>query len=137
MDAALRSLVRQRARRQCEYCQLAEEHEPFVTFHVEHVIARQHGGDDAPSNLCLACMSCNLRKGPNLTGRLITTGEIVPLFHPRRDRWDEHFRWDGAWLVGLTPVGEVTIAVLGINVGENVDQREALIAEGVFPPPSP
>jgi len=51
------------------------------------VVPRQHGGTDDPGNLALACHRCNLRKGPNLTGIDPITGEIVPLFDPRRDRW--------------------------------------------------
>ncbi|MFN0053362.1 MAG: HNH endonuclease [Planctomycetales bacterium] len=133
MNAGLRVFVRNRANRRCEYCHLSEEHEPFIAFHVEHIVAIQHHGDDDPSNLCLACASCNLHKGPNLSGRIAATGEIVQLFHPRRDIWEEHFEWAGPLLIGLTPVGEATIAVLGINLPENIDHRKELIAEGVFP----
>ncbi|MEX0712777.1 MAG: HNH endonuclease signature motif containing protein [Pirellulales bacterium] len=136
MDAALRRFVRQRAAHRCEYCQLLQDHEPFVTFHTEHIIAKHHGGEDDPSNLCLACPSCNFHKGPNIAGRLAATSELIPLFNPRRDRWEEHFRWDGALLAGLTPVGLVTLQVLRINLPENVEHRDALIAEGVFPPPA-
>ena len=37
--------------------------------HIDHVIAQQHGGVTAASNLALACYACNLHKGPNLSGR--------------------------------------------------------------------
>ena len=67
MDAALRRLVRQRAGEQCEYCGLMVEDEPLGTFHVDHVIPRQHGGTDDLSNLALACRYCNSHKGTNLT----------------------------------------------------------------------
>ena len=134
MDERTRRLVRRRAGDACEYCRLKQEHEPFVTFHVEHVIAKQHGGTDNPSNLCLACTSCNLHKGPNIAGRDQQSGQLVPLFNPREDNWDDHFEWNGAILAGKTPAGRVTIAVLGINLTENVEHREALIAEGIFPP---
>ena len=60
------------------------------------------------------------------------TNEVVRLFHPRRDRWTEHFAWDGPELKALTPVGRVTIAVLAINEPEFVDVRRALQGEGVF-----
>ena len=55
MDAATRQLVRQRASNCCEYCRLPQATQPFVTFHIDHIIARQHGGTDNPDNLCLAC----------------------------------------------------------------------------------
>lgn len=83
MEAAVRTLVRERAGDRCEYCHLKQEHLPFSTFHVEHVIARQHGGADDPSNLALACDRCNAHKGPNLSGIDPETGDIVPLYHPR------------------------------------------------------
>lgn len=55
MDAATRRLVRRRAHGRCEYCRLPQAAQPFVTFHTEHIIAKQHGGSDRPENLCAAC----------------------------------------------------------------------------------
>jgi hypothetical protein len=37
-------------------------------------------------------------------------------------------------LVGLTPTGRATIAVLEINLEYRVHFRQALIDEGLFPP---
>jgi hypothetical protein len=133
MDAALRDLVWQRAQGRCEYCRLHQEHEPFYPFHVEHIIAKQHLGRDAASNLALACHQCNLRKGPNLSGMDAKTQRMVRLFHPRRHTWSRHFRWQGAILVGRTPIGRATVAVLAINLPKRVVQRQALMEEGVFP----
>ncbi len=62
------------------------------------------------------------------------TNKLVPLFNPRRHRWHRHFRWDGSLLVGRTPVGRVTVAVLEINLDHRVGFRQGLIDEGVFPP---
>jgi hypothetical protein len=47
MDAALRRLVVERAGDRCEYCHLHSGHQTSVIFHIEHIIARQHGGDDS------------------------------------------------------------------------------------------
>ena len=44
--ASARRLVRQRASERCEYCDLAQSSFPLVSFHVEHVGAKQHGGSD-------------------------------------------------------------------------------------------
>jgi hypothetical protein len=55
MDAATRRLVRQRAQDRCEYCRMPQSAAPFLTFHVEHIQARQHIKDDSPDNLALAC----------------------------------------------------------------------------------
>src|SRR5579884_106586 len=105
MDAALRTAVRRRARLRCEYWLLPENLASVVPFQVEHIVARQHGGPTVLANLALACHRCNLHKGPNLTGIDPRTRRLIRLFHPRRMKWVRHFRWDGPYLVGRTPVG--------------------------------
>src|SRR3989442_4636901 len=47
MDVATNQLVRQRAADRCEYCRLPEEFSG-LRFHIEHIVARQHGGSDDP-----------------------------------------------------------------------------------------
>ena len=54
MDATTRSMVRQRAGNRCEYCGILQEQMSAAAFHVDHIIAKQHGGSDDPSNLALA-----------------------------------------------------------------------------------
>jgi hypothetical protein len=133
MHAALEKRVRERAQGCCEYCQLPEE---FVSspFQIDHIIAEQHDGLTVASNLALACFACNQHKGPNLAGIDPKTVRRVWLFHPRRQKWSRHFRWSGPRLIGRTPVGRATIAVLAINAPHRVAQRMALMEEGVFPP---
>ena len=63
------------------------------------------------------------------------TKKLVPLFNPRRHKWQRHFRWDGPFLCGRTPIGRVTVAVLEINRDLRVAFRQGLIDEEVFPPP--
>ena len=133
IDARTRSLVRRRAENRCEYCRVHQDDFDFFTFHVEHIIPRQHGGSDAEANLCLASRECNSAKGTNLTGLL--EGRIVPLFHPRRQAWKRHFRWQGAYLIGKTRAGKVTVRVLNINAPGRVAVRQSLREEGRFPPP--
>jgi len=41
------------------------------------------------------CNYCNLHKSSNLTGIDPQTGQIARLFHPRTDRWEQHFAFDG------------------------------------------
>ena len=130
----LRDFVRGRANDQCEYCRLPHELEPFLPFHVDHIVAEQHGGDDDPTNLCWCCQHCNLKKGPNLSSRDDVTGRTVELFNPRTDTWSDHFQWKGPLLVSNTVTGRATIRCLAINHPDNIAQRQALIAEGVFPP---
>jgi hypothetical protein len=133
MDTAIRALVWERAGGRCEYCRLHQDDDAFLAFHVEHVIAKQHHGSDDAENLCLACSECNWAKGPNLAGHL--DGKIYPLFHPRRQVWKRHFRWEQTSLVGRTNSGIVTVQVLHINKPTRIMLRENLLFESRFPPP--
>jgi hypothetical protein len=132
MDTATRRRVRSRARQRCEYCRLPQSAAPFLTFHIEHIEASQHVDDDSLDNLCLACPHCNLHKGPNLTTLSAETREIVVLFHPRRDAWDEHFRQSGANIEGITATGKATVRLLKMNADEQVQIRTELIARDEF-----
>jgi len=80
------------------------------------------------------CSFCNSFKGPNIAGIDPRTGNLVQLFHPRRHHWKRCFRWRGPLLIGRTPIGRTTIAVLCLNNPEAVALRRALIDEGDFPP---
>ena len=115
MERAVRALVWRRAENRCEYCRLAQHDSPFRTFHIDHIIPRKHGGSDAPGNLALACDRCSLHKGSNLAGIDDRTVRVVPLFHPRAQAWEEHFRGDSARIVGLTPAGRATVRVCNMN----------------------
>jgi hypothetical protein len=132
-DEALADLVRERANQCCEYCQLPQIFSS-AGFQLDHIIAEQHGGKTVASNLALACLADNNHKGPNLGGIDTRTGKRVWLFNPRCQKWSRHFRWQGPVLIGRTPVGRATVAVLAMNLPHRVAQRVALIAEGVFPP---
>lgn len=126
IDAATRRLVRERAGGRCEYCGLRQAQQPFPTFHIDHIIAAQHGGTDDAMNLAVACHHCNLHKGTNLSGLDPDTGALVALFYPRRDVWDAHFMVRDALVVGLTPTGRVTVQVLAMNADERVELRREL-----------
>lgn len=118
----------------CEYCRMPQVFYPTVPFPIDHIIARQHRGKTVLANLALSCLHCSSHKGPNIAGLDPTNGRLTKLFHPRRHKWDRHFRWGGARLVGLTPVGRVTIIVLDLNDPNLVAVRQALIDERQFPP---
>ena len=133
MDRALTALVWRRAGDACEYCKLPQRLSS-APFEIDHVIARQHGGRTLEANLALSCFYCNRYKGPNIAGRDPRTRKLTPLFNPRRHKWTRHFRYNGPVLVGLTPIGRTTIAVLQINDPDAVALREALIDSGLFPP---
>lgn len=131
MDGALRQLIVRRAAGRCEYCHLPQAGHDQL-FSVDHVIAKQHGGDDSAENLALCCLRCNLHKGPNLSGIHPVDSTMVRLFSPRTDVWADHFGWVGAVVAGRTPVGRATVAVLVMNAAERVRLRESLLLEGLF-----
>lgn len=111
----------------CEYCGIAQHEAAWSRFHIEHIVARQHGGGDDLENLTLACPHCNLHKGPNGTGIDPVTGQWVRLFNPRTDVWDEHFAVVGVEVVGLTDSGRVAVSLLKMNAPSAIDLRRKLI----------
>jgi HNH endonuclease len=133
MDAALTRLVWQRANGCCEYCRMPQAADA-ATFEIDHIIARKHRGHSDAGNLCLSCYYCNSFKGSDLSSLDPKTGKLTRLFNPRRNSWARHFRWEGPYLIGRTPVGRVTVALLQINDEYRVELREGLIEEGFFPP---
>lgn len=130
MDDATRESVRARAGERCEYCHLPEAISGLLPFHVDHVRAKQHRGNDELSNLCYACSRCNRFKGPNLSSYDPETNELVRIFDPRHDSWNDHFRLDGPLIVGITPEGRATAALLQMNEQWRVRLRAALIEAG-------
>jgi hypothetical protein len=132
MDAATRREVRERAQHRCEYCRLPQAAAPFLAFHVEHIQASQHVHDDSLHNLCLACPHCNLNKGPNLTTLDPGTRELIALFHPREQVWEEHFRFVDARIEGRTATGTATARLLKMNNEDQIEIRAALMLRGEF-----
>lgn len=130
MEPAIRNEVRQRAGNRCEYCRLRQEDEEENPFHIEHIIAQQHGGTGAQENLALACSWCNAVKGPNLSSIDPDSGELTRLYHPRKDHWAEHFRREGPYILGLTAVGRTTAWLLRFNDTDNLNQRHLLLELG-------
>ena len=125
MSPSTRARVRERAGHRCEYCLAHQEDSPLAALHVEHMVPKVHGGTDDPENLALACIDCNLHKGPNLTGIDPQTQRVTELFHPRRHRWEDHFERDGLHLVGKTAIGRTTIRVLNMNSEDQLTMRSS------------
>ena len=132
VPAELRRQVRERAALACEYC-LQPEHDGLFSHEVEHIVAEKHRGETVSGNLALACMLCNKYKGSDLSSIDPETGEIVRLFHPRNDEWDDHFTLLPLGLIDpQTPVGRVTISLLRLNRPECVETRLIQIEAGVL-----
>lgn len=105
-------VVRARAGRICEYCHLPQILQE-AAFHIDHISPRSRKGSSDTENLALACVTCSLKKAARTHSRDPLSKELVPLFHPRHDRWGDHFRWSGSKLIGRTPTGRATIVALG------------------------
>ncbi len=132
MDVATRDFVRRRAGNRCEYCRIPQEAAPFMPFHVEHIIAKQHGGEnrDNPSGLAYSCDRCNAFKGPNLSSIDPETGGKVDLFNPRTDDWEEHFAVLDGRIQGRSPQGRATARLLNMNAPRRVELRHRWMEEG-------
>jgi hypothetical protein len=132
---ALRELVAAQARYRCGYC-LTQELIVGTPMDVEHIIPEALNGLTEESNLWLACSVCNKCKGDRLAARDPVTDELVPLFDPRRQVWNEHFAWieQGLLVVGLTPMGRATVVVLHLNRQALVRSRRLWVSAGWHPP---
>jgi|SRR5580704_8027060 hypothetical protein len=128
----LRREVRARAGGRCEYC-LMDEALLVWGCEVDHVVSRKHGGVTESSNLALSCARCNRAKGTDIGSVHPESEELVRLFNPRRDRWDNHFKLDGSRIVGLTLIGQVTVSLLQLNHEERLLERELLQRAGKYP----
>lgn len=134
VPSKLRRLIRQRAHGRCEYC-LIPEAAVFALHEVDHIVAEKHGGETEADNLALSCVFCNKHKGSDLTSIDPVTGEIVPLFHPRRDRWTEHFCIVEGRIEPRSSTGRVTVRLLQFNHPDRIEERELLVAAEMLQPP--
>jgi hypothetical protein len=107
----------------CAYCHTSQANSGYPMV-VDHVLPQSSGGLTEFANLCFSCHRCNLFKGA-VTERIDPlTSNITPLFHPRRQRWADHFAWDeeGIHLIGLTATGRVTVLAHNPN-HDSIRQR--------------
>lgn len=133
IPAELRRRVIESAGNRCEYFGIDQSGQE-ATFHIDHIEPVSLGGSTRFENLALACVSCSLRKGARTHAIDPRSGGSVVLFHPRRERWNEHFRWDGVELVGISATGRATVNALLMNrmIALGIRREEAL--RGRHPP---
>lgn len=133
-----RRAVAKRANSCCEYCRSQESYSP-QTLAVEHIIPLYRGGETELDNLAYSCQGCNNHKFTKIEARDPRSNEVVPLFHPRQQRWNDHFTWseDATMIIGLTPTGRATIEALKLNRANLINFRRVLRAVGKHPPVEP
>ena len=102
---------------------------------MEHIVPRKQRGSDAESNLAFSCQGCNNHKYTSTSGVDPVTGATVPLYHPRKQQWAEHFVWsdDCSVIIGVTPTGRATVARLKLNREGAVNMRKVLASVGKHP----
>ncbi len=134
ITAVQRRAVFERAQYRCEYCRTPEAcvSDPFA---VEHIIPRSKGGKTRLNNLACACTACNGHKHKAIAAVDPFSRQLVPLFHPRKQRWAGHFSWseDGLRMVGLTPTGRATVKTLQMNHPKMIKLRQLLLLAGAHP----
>ncbi len=135
VPAALRDQVLNKAGGLCAYCRSAEAL-LGVTFEIDHIVPLSAKGGTTADNLCLSCPTCNRQKGFRKTEPDPASGEETPLFHPLAQTWDDHFTWseDGVKVIGMTPAGRATVALLRMNRPVLVQMRRYWFALGLHPP---
>lgn len=119
----------------CAYCRTAEANSGLPLTH-DHIQPRAKGGRTNFENVCQACRSCNEYKSDSTEALDPLTGETVPLFNPRHQRWSEHFSWsvDSTQINGLTMIGRATVIALKMNNATIVPARRRWAAAGWHPP---
>ena len=135
VPALLRRLVLERDRYRCVYCQTTEENSG-QPLQIDHVVPVAKGGMTTLDNLCSCCGSCNQHKYARVQAPDPLTSNLTDLFHPRQQKWHEHFDWDesNTVIVGLTPVGRATIGALAMNNDTVVRARRRWVEAGWHPP---
>jgi hypothetical protein len=121
----------------CGYC-LTSQEVVGPLLEIDHLIPEALGGSSEESNLWLACPHCNGAKAMRIDAPDPASGQTVPLFNPRVDKWPDHFVWadGGAMIEGKTPVGRATVAALKMNHPDLVAARRLWMEVGWHPPSS-
>jgi hypothetical protein len=136
LSAALRREVIERAGNCCEYCRISQE-DRVMPYDVALIIPEKHGGAVTLDNVCWSCYVCSGSKGSDISSiDRDGSGKLTPLFNPRQQKWDEHFRVDlsTGTIEPLTPEGRVTVSVLRLNDSVSVvHYRRWLIRLGRYP----
>jgi hypothetical protein len=135
IPVALKQLVFDRANGICEYCwsQARFAIDPLV---IDHILPVSRGGKTVAENLALTCQTCNNYKFTKTQAPDPATNQVVSLFNARQMMWQDHFAWneDATLMMGLTPIGRATVALLKTNRDGVVNIRRVLVIMGYHPP---
>jgi hypothetical protein len=126
------SEVIERAKNRCEYCFLPAD-QASSPHQIDHLIPVKGVSKSMLDILCLCCAKCyRLRAGRyNFTDP--ESGELVRVFNPRLDDWNEHFRLADGRLDGLTAMGRATAQLLQFNSVDQIRERQVLVERHLYP----
>ena len=135
ISSAKKRKVTQRANHRCEYCKCLKKYSPGP-FDIEHIIPISKGGTSDLDNLAYSCSGCNGAKYNKIKAIDIVTNQLQALYNPRKESWSDHFNWsnDGLMIIGITPIGRVTVDALSLNREELLNIRGLLQLIGEHPP---
>lgn len=135
ISTALRQRVAETSRYRCGYC-LTSQHIIGPLLEIDHIIPESQGGKSDEENLWLACPMCNSHKAARQEAVDPESGERVPLFNPRFDRWQIHFEWVETHTVirGKTRKGRATVVALQMNHPDMIAARRLWVLAGWHPP---
>jgi HNH endonuclease len=128
----LRLKIAKRAENRCEYCRIHED-DMFIGFEIDHIIANKHGGGNEIENLAYACPHCNQHKGSDLVTFIDSYDDIVMLYNPRKQKWEEHFETNLGEIIAKTKIGKATIKLLKMNDIDLIILRNMLSEIGRYP----
>lgn len=135
ISAEIRRRVAETSRHRCGYC-LTSQRIIGPLLEIDHIVPESRGGTSEEKNLILACKMCNSHKASREEALDPETGSLQRLFHPREDRWHEHFEWvdGGAVIQGKTPLGRATVIALQMNHPDILMARKLWVLAGWYPP---
>jgi HNH endonuclease len=131
----LKNQVFERAKGICEYCYSQVKFSPN-NFEIEHIVPVSREGATTAENLALACPSCNSYKSNKIEAIDPISNQAAALFHPRQMQWSDHFTWsdDTTLMIGESPTGRATVALLQTNRAGVVNLRRILHEREQHPP---
>ena len=105
----LRSQIESIDRKRCCYC-LTTETNSGMPMTIDHIQPTSKGGLNTIENLCLACRTCNEYKSDTTEAIDPLTNQLISLFNPRQQKWQDHFQWsnDASHIEGLTAISDRT-----------------------------
>ncbi len=60
--------------------------------------------------------------------------DLIRFYNPRMDEWKDNFKFKEAFILPKTNIAKATIKILQLNHINRIEEREALIVAGLFPP---